>query len=112
MLTSVFENKLTTTEIIKAFILQWFYSDKLRELFALDPTMTNDRRRELETNLERIAVNRDVNVVKPRYSEVLTNNLKNLYRNRNQPQLTDRIIELLKLINPYSSTRELCGTIQ
>ena len=48
--------------------------------------MTDDRRRELATNLERIAVNRDVNVVKPRYSEVVTNNVKNLYRSRNQPQ--------------------------
>ena len=36
--------------------------------------------------MERIAVNRDVNVVKPRYSEVVTNNGKNLCRNKNQLQ--------------------------
>ena len=48
--------------------------------------MTDDRPRELATNLERIVVNRDVNVVKPRYSEVVSNNGNNLYRNRIQLQ--------------------------
>ena len=47
--------------------------------------MTDDRPGDLTTNLERPAVIRDVNVVKPRYSEVVNNNSKKLYRKRNKP---------------------------
>ena len=86
MVTEVFEKTLTATEKTRAFILQGLQSDKLSESLALYPTMTDNRCRELATNLERKVVNRDVIVVKPRYSEVITNNVNNLYRNRIQSQ--------------------------
>ena len=41
MVTEVFEKKLTTTEIRRTFIRQGLQGDKLRESFALDPTMTD-----------------------------------------------------------------------
>ena len=69
--------------------------------------MTDDRRRELVTNLER-----NVNVVKPRYSEVVTNNGKNLYRSRNQQQAdrqNHRTSETYQSSKPYSHQAENYG---
>jgi len=72
MVTDVFQKKFTIEEITRAFILQGLQSEKLRESFALDPTMSDERRRELATNLEKIISHREVNVMKPTFSQVVS----------------------------------------
>lgn len=69
LVSEVFDKKNTLEEITRLFILQGLNSKKLKESFTLDPAMSDDRRRELAVNFEKLTPTKPINAIKKTYAQ-------------------------------------------
>jgi len=79
MVDDIFNLKLSAEEMTRLFVFQGLKCDKLRESFAVDPSLSDDRRRELASNLEKLTVRQEINAVKPKYADMVSRNTKPEY---------------------------------
>ena len=87
LVKEVFDSKLSVGDISRMFILKGTRNDKLKEAFILDPDMSDDRRRDLASNLEKNQIVEDVKPIKPSYSDIVSRNNKiNYFSPENTPR--------------------------
>ena len=79
MVDDIFNLKLSAEEMTRLFVFQGLKCDKLRESFALDTSVSDDRRRELASYLEKLTVRQEINAVKPKYADMVSRNTKPEY---------------------------------
>ena len=67
----IFESKRSPEEISRVFILNGLRSEKLKESFALQPELNDEKRRELAANLDKFVAKSNVNVVNGSYANAV-----------------------------------------